>query len=398
MKKNLIVFFLFWLGIANSFAQENLGSRDLDFSVISRKIENQIKLDLDGRDYQKLRSINGQKVVLKPLGLIINGQKTLPNDVHTRGQSTLYFPRKSLSFDVESSVEIQHGEINEKMSHFILLSLSMDKYYIRNRLAFGLLQKVGLLDFFFAFTNLQINEKSEGIYMAVQRPQDWAIHDQKSPIVIRRGYLHKIEKSKTSKSISKQDIKSYIESFKSIYKLIRTDSGEELYTKLSEKLDLENYMSWLAVNYLLRNGDYTDEVFFYFDQEINRFKIIPWDYDDIFSVNPHEGSLPNSDSASLLFSKEDDLDAKIAMDPYLFEKYQEVLRKVCLTLSDELLANVFEATYSELYPYYLQEEIIQNVETDLYKDANLEKLRYELTSSFLFLKGRRDFILGKSGN
>ncbi|RIW15914.1 hypothetical protein D0X99_10880 [Algoriphagus lacus] len=398
MKKNQAVFILFCIWSAQSVAQENLGSRNLEFSDASIKIENQIKLDVDQRDYQRLRSINGQKVVLQPLELIINGQKTLPKDVHTRGQSTLNFPRKSLSFDVETPVEIQHREFTKEMSHFILLSLSMDKYYVRNRLAFGLLQKIGLLEFFFAFTDLEVNGKSEGIYLAVQRPQDWAIQEQNSPIVIRRGYGHKIETSKTSKSTSKEDTKSYLESFKSIYKLIQTDSGEQLYTKLSEKMDLENYMSWLGVNYLLRNGDYADEVFFYFDSETNRFKIIPWDYDDIFSARPHEGSSPNSESASLLFSIEDDLDEKISTDPFLLEKYKEVLRNVCLALSDEVLADVFEATYSELYPYYLQEEIIQNVSTDLYKDANLENLRIELASDYLFIKGRRDFILEAKGD
>lgn len=398
MKKIQTVFFLFWIGSVPSFAQENLGSRNLDFSDTSGKIENQIKLEVNQRDYQNLRSINGQKVTLQPLGLIINSQKTAPKDVHTRGQSTLNFPRKSLSFDVETPVEIHHQELSEKMSHFILLSLSMDKYYVRNRLAFGLLHEIGLLEFFFAFTDLEINEKSEGIYLAVQRPQDWAIHEQNSPIVIRRGYGHKIETSKTSKSLSKEDTKTYLESFKSIYKLIHIESGEQLYRKLSEKMDLENYMSWLAVNYLLRNGDYADEVFFYFDPDINRFKIIPWDYDDIFSASPHEGSSSNSESASLLFSKEDDLDAKIATDPFLFQKYKEVLKKVCLALSDEVLANVFQAIYSELYPYYSQEEIIQNVSTDLHKDANLEKLQIELASSFLFLKGRRDFILDAKGD
>lgn len=398
MKKHQIGIFLFWIWSAHSLAQENLSTRNLDFSDTSLKIENQIKLAIDPRDYQRLRSINGQKVVLQPLELIINGQKTQPKDVHTRGQSTLNFPRKSLSFDVEMPVEIYHQELNEKMSHFILLSLSMDKYYVRNRLAFGLLRRIGLLEFFFAYTELEINDKSEGIYLAVQRPQDWAIHEQNSPIVIRRGYEHKIETSKTSKSISKEETKTYLESFKSIYKLIQTDSGEQLYTKLSEKMDLENYMGWLAVNYLLRNGDYADEVFFYFDPETNRFKIIPWDYDDIFSARPHEGNSPTSDRASLLFSIEDDLDAKIATDPFLLKKYKEVLNEVCLALSDELIAEVFEATYSELYPYYIQEEIIQNVSTDLYKDANQENLRNELVAGYLFIKGRRDFILDAKGD
>ena len=70
--------------------------------------------------------------------------------------------------------------------------------------------------------------------------------------------------------------------YKLIYKSLKKQNGEELYKTLNQWIDLDNYMKWLAFNFLVRNGDYTDEVFLYIDPEINKFKIIPWDYDDLF--------------------------------------------------------------------------------------------------------------------
>ena len=59
---------------------------------------------------------------------------------------------------------------------------------------------------------------------------------------------------------------------------------------MSQWIDLDIYMKWLAFNFFIRNGDYTDEVYFYMDPATGKYRIIPWDYDDIFASGPHEGS------------------------------------------------------------------------------------------------------------
>ena len=71
--------------------------------------------------------------------------------------------------------------------------------------------------------------------------------------------------------------------------------------------------------FFVQNGDYSDEVFFYIDPKIRKFRIIPWDYDDIFANAPHEGGAENKKALSEinLFSTEDHLDEKIATDSYL---------------------------------------------------------------------------------
>ena len=54
----------------------------------------------------------------------------------------------------------------------------------------------------------------------------------------------------------------------------------------------------------------------------------------------------------LIFSSEDQLDIKIAMDPYLYGIYLTHLNEVLEELPAETLKEVFENTYAELYPYY----------------------------------------------
>ena len=135
-------------------------------------------------------------------------------------------------------------------------------------------------------------------------------------------------------------------------------------------------MRWLAFNYLSRNGDYTDEIYLYIDPADDRFRIIPWDYDDVFSKQPHEGnesrrSLPGG---KFIFSSEDRLDRVIITDNYLYDKYLEQLIDVIEILNDTTLRVLIQDTYCAVYPYYLDGEIRKTTRYDKYGSTNLAEL------------------------
>ena len=209
-----------------------------------------------------------------------------------------------------------------------------------------------------------------------------------------------MDKVETEKKAEKSIIKKYEDYFRNIYKSLKKYEGEELYNTLAQWMDVENYMKWLAFNYFVRNGDYSDEVFFYVDPEIGKYRIIPWDYDDIFAVSPHEGKDKASKNLGdkLIFSAEDVLDVKIATDPFLYNKYLNVLKELLEDLSPRILKEVFDTTYAELFPYFSEQEIISQAQYDTYKDANPETLKTEMVSLYLGLNGTREIILNKLGN
>jgi len=262
-----------------------------------------------------------------------------------------------------------------------------------------MMEKIGLFDLFFTFCELRVNGKSEGIFMIIERPEDWAIDKKNSPLMIRRGYEHKMDKVETEKKAEKSEIKKYEDYFRNIYKSLKKQEGEELFNTLSLWMDVEHYMKWLAFNYFVKNGDYSDEVFFYVDPEIGKFRIIPWDYDDIFAATPHEGK----DKAKkyvgdkLIFSAEDELDVKIATDPFLYNRYLDIMKEVIEALSPKDLKEVFDNTYAELYPYFSEKEIISQAKFDAYKNANLENLKTEIVTLYLGLTGSRVLILESLG-
>ena len=100
---------------------------------------------------------------------------------------------------------------------------------------------------------------------------------------------------------------------------------------------LDHYFKWLAFNYLIKNGDYTDELFLYLDEDENRFDIIPWDYDDIFMRQPHDGFDKRNQvlDHQLLFSGEAYLDVVIDGDKFLYLEFLRNFSQIVKILKNE---------------------------------------------------------------
>jgi spore coat protein H len=145
-------------------------------------------------------------------------------------------------------------------------------------------------------------------------------------------------------------------------------------------MDFEQYATWLGFNYFVKNGDYADELYHYIDPGSLKYKIIPWDYDDIFSTQPHEGwklRKERLDPSLLIFSSEDPLDIKIAMDPFLYEKYQETLQGLLNELTEKQIKSIIDKIYFDLAPLLHDPDIIIAVSKDGY-NINLTALEEDM--------------------
>ncbi len=135
------------------------------------------------------------------------------------------------------------------MNRFFVLSLSMDRNYCNNSLAFEMMKAARLFDLFYSFCELRINGQSEGIGMVIERPEDWALKKHNSPLMIRRGYY--TLDIKTGKGTSGDEVKKYRDYFRHIYASVTKYEGQELYTMLSKWVDIDSYLKWLAFNFLV---------------------------------------------------------------------------------------------------------------------------------------------------
>ncbi|HEX6890938.1 MAG TPA: CotH kinase family protein [Chryseolinea sp.] len=354
-----------------------------------------MELEMPSKLYAKIIAARGQELELENTIIKFNGDTVALNDAHLHGQTTLYYERKSYSVDAKKKIKLCKG--CKGLGAFYLVSLSMDRNYYHNRLSFDLLNTLGLFNLQYAYTEVKINGKSQGIYLILQRPQDWALKDQESPYIVRRGAEHLVDRERFQKDLDKTSKKKYHDQFMSIYKMINQYSGEDLHSKLNEVMHLDDYMRWLAFNFIIKCGDYSDELYFYVDPQSKRLKIIPWDYDDIFMLHPHEGIKERNlklDPSSLIFSSEDKLDVKIATDSYLYDQYLKHFSAVVEELSMARIEKVLTTIYSDLSPLYESKPILEAASKDGYQTSEAI-LRGELNTVYDFFEGQRMGLLNK---
>lgn len=327
------------------------------------------------------------------MGLYFNGELLNLDLIKTRGKSALDYHRKSFAVVLNEPIVVpdKNGSGQVQLTRFKLIALAMDYTYIENRISFGILEEQGIMPLFYRFVEMKINGNTQGIYFLVEDPEQFYL-EKGSEFILRRGYYNSIDDAEyesLNQGIPKED---YLERFQEIYALITELHGEELYNGLNERLDLDMYFRKMGIDYLLRNGDYTDEIYLYalIHQDRIRFSIIPWDYDDIFKSDPHEVGItwgtgrlfgeriyPTYEDVlvelgdKLIFSIEDDLDYAIAMDPYCYARYESTITAMIGQMSAYDIDVIFDQARNELTPYYYREEIVSQSRYDQ-KETSLE--------------------------
>jgi spore coat protein H len=351
-----------------------------------------IDFQMDKVVYKKMKKQSGTETLFVPETFIINGTPVMVEEMHTRGKTSLQFWRKSYTVSLRESFPFPWKNSVKEMEKFYLISMSLDKFYFHNRFAFQCLEELGLFPLFYHYAEVRINGESEGLYLIVQRPADYALDDLGSYAILRRGSSDFIAKEKFAKKTPEDLREACRKNFKDIKSAGTNWQGKELYTHLNERMDLHSYFSWLAFNYLVNNGDYTDELFYYLlpGEPMPRFGIIPWDFDDILVREPHEGKEKRNQrfSHQLLFSSEDRLDRTIARDPYLYQQYLVQMENTYQRLTPEVLEQIFADIKEDLRSYFMDPAILAISQHDLKQAESFEQLEKELSAVSAYLRSR----------
>ena len=230
--------------------------------------------------------------------------------------------------------------------------------------------------------------------------------------VLRRGYDH-VVKAYSINPASLRNEEEYINRLDKIYSVLPQYSDRRMYDTLSAYIDLEQYFTKLSIDLLIKNGDYTDEIFFYTKIKNGKevFGVFPWDFDDIFADQPHEIGNPwapgtifgtreyysmediIADVGSvLLYSIEDDLDYKIAKDSFLYQEYLKTLRKVIGKIDLAAIDKIFDYTYEHIGSFYSNDSIVAQSRYDV-DETSYDLFLTNLEEKRQMIKDRRNWIL-----
>ena len=354
------------------------------------------RITMSRSQFKSVLDTSGQKVVLKNPSLIINQDTVAVKELHTRGNNSLRFEHKSFSVELKNSTSIHLDGKKVKIKEFDLLNLVMDKNLWHNRWAMLGLSGLGIFPLINTYCTLTINNQPQGIYLLVEKPNN-LVAKEKSPYMLRRGINHSIDDEYMDKG-AKDESKKYKQQFLSLYTDIGKYTNEDLYNRLQSKLDLEHYFTWLAFNYLIMNGDYSDELFLFIQPGTGRFDVLPWDYDDILRP-PHEGNkaryaVPGIEE-KLIYSIEDPLDRAIATDEYLYRQYLSSFKKLLALLPPELLSANSEKVLRELVVLSENQEAAKASLFLGRESFQIDKAKEEVRLGLEFFHQRRNGLLTK---
>ena len=333
----------------------------------------------------------------------------------TRGTSASRVRRKSFNVDTEEPMSFDQGQnpSTTESKDFRLLAMSSDLCYIENRIGFGLLQKAHLFPLFFKYVEVLLNNETNGTYLLIENPNDYFLDKNDYSFLMRRAYYGNVDSYKYDDNGDGFAVQDYIDAFNQIYIRIKDYQEAELFEKLEEVLDVRQYMQKIAFDYLIKNGDYTDEIYLYDepgDDEI-RFNVLAWDLDDIFADLPHEignswsvgngfgnryyattEDVINDVGEKLIFSIEDDLDYIIAKDPYMYSIYLEELEKLMDLITEDDIREEFDKIEQELMSFFENSEIVEQTDHDD-QPCDSQKLMDEISNKKALLINRRQNII-----
>lgn len=328
-------------------------------------------------------------------------------EMETRGQGSIGYRRKN--FGLKLSQRIQVGRVDAKKVN--LLSMSADPGYISTRLGLMTAELLNIgMPLPSEFAEVKINGRSNGLYTIVQKPK--AAMSTESPYVVRRGYKSRFyhEEAEISKQLTPHQIAEIKAVADSIYTDIATKKDSVLFASLKQKMDVDAYMSWMAMNSLYTNGDFPDEIFFYVDGDLYNegkifFRVMPWDFDDLFKamhnvpINGTEAAKPENRD-SILYSYEDRLDRSFApINPYMYSQFKYITQQVLVnyltqTATDRLLTQI----HSEISEYLTIPAVLQMGAQDMSRKG-LPYTKSEIQNIFLKRKkqidDRRAYLLEK---
>ncbi|WPU63542.1 CotH kinase family protein [Peredibacter starrii] len=181
---------------------------------------------------------------------------------------------------------------------------------------------------------------------------------------------HRVELSWSADDAKKVELQKLLTD---VYAAPLNLSGEELFTELSKKMDVDQMFRFMSLNHIMRNGDISDE-YFWFTQKDKKtgktvLRIMPQDGDDLlkgthmFPFNPQQIGLIGRDkmkiSKDFIINLEDPLFRAIKNDPYLYNKYLTSYKKVAQEFSSsDFLDKEMKALGNELKSYSTDADVL----------------------------------------
>ncbi len=342
---------------------------------------------------------NRDIVYLTNIVASFNGRSdTLVNaEVNLHGEHGVQFARKSLEIDLGSKHRLfNHPDVVEE---FFILALEEDSGYVHYYMGASFLQAAGLWHNHFEYIEVYLNDTYEGLYLFTEKTQNSARKAYNNVAsVLRRDYNWGFYEKYCNERYAAYCPQLH-RAARHTYELTDLYTGALLRDSLMAIMRLDNYCRWLALNTLLQNGDYLDEVFFIAlalpGDTSFVFDIAGWDYEELF-VPPHDNLKIDN---SLVYCGQDSLDATIARDSVLYAFFEDNFRSLMTeVVTDALIDSIQQEIERIVLPQFQRAMVVKLMDNfSSSPGAAYQEMRDLITNRFWRLRRRKEYVLSALG-
>jgi hypothetical protein len=290
--------------------------------------------------------------------------------MHLHGENSLACARKSFTLDLDRK-RGRHLMPSSSTDEYHLLMTCQDEFYIHQLTANQLFNELGLFPLRSSVVELVIDGRSNGTYLLLEKYKEQLLQDFSRVTAVIRRRNDAADVAPEVKFAAVDEATALSDYAQIMPDALRGLAGVELEHTLRERMDLERYLNWIALNNVLGSGDYVDELILYGTEtrdpitgaKRTYFTPVAWDTDDTFSPCHDASFNAVFDPAGLLTCAESDFDHFIFADPHLYGLYVSALSRALDLATEERFMQALQHTKDVLYPFLAREGVLAaNVE------------------------------------
>lgn len=283
-----------------------------------------------------------------------------PAQIHLRGQSSLlYCDRKSFAVDIDGDAprRLMPGSATDE---FLLVAMCMDRYYINQYPADLLSRRLGFFPLGVRFVELVVGGEHLGVYLLIEKPTR-ELRGDNSRV---RGIVRRKEDSYGNPPEVEYGFESEQQALDDYQSLVDDIVGGAPLEQVEARMDIDQYLRWVALMTLIGNGDYIDEVYFVSTETVDAslapadfYSVVGWDPDELFAPCHDDGEYAVEDPHGMVFCAEAIIDHAFFADARIYARYVEVLASVLDEISADAYGAVLDEAVGQLDIYFRNEDI-----------------------------------------
>ena len=264
----------------------------------------------------------------------------------------------------------------------------------RNKLSLDFFDRIGVISPHSKHILLYLNGFCKGIYLELESFDQYLLQKRNlpmGPIIYATNYhanfsllnpKKKLKSNLTEGYTIKYGEKKDLSNLENLIAMTNTLSNEDFEKQITQFLDVNQYLSWLAGVVCTQNFDgFIHNYALYQRNDTGAYEITPWDYDGTWGRDLHGKPL---DHDYVPISGYNTLTGRLLYFPYFKKKYRDILSSILdKDFTVETLTGIIDELFQRLTP---------NLHLDPFIKASAETLEHEKEFMIDFIQNRSGYL------